>query len=321
MSSPIFIVGSGRSGTSLLRALLNAHRDIHLGQESGLFRWAGRWPDLDGAGFLEAWSRSPSGALFNPEPVQLAPGAPKREAIAAVLQARAARFGKTRWGDKTPLHALHLAEIQAAFPQARVVAVVRHPVATVSSLGRVCWSSGSALADAWMVRQAWEALQASPLPLYTLRLERLLADPEPALRALLSFLEAPWDPRVLEHHLHADFDADPRLPWLVGAEKPLRPYVPGPVALTPAQVALVEAVIPPQTMGYAAWQHPAGVSRVGTVLQELGRAVGFGLRAAAGRPSLDPARLDAEKGLRWLWSLNPRSPPPQGLVDQTLLRR
>ena len=38
MPKPLFIVGSGRSGTTLVRAMLNAHPQLHLSKESSF--WA-----------------------------------------------------------------------------------------------------------------------------------------------------------------------------------------------------------------------------------------------------------------------------------------
>ena len=38
-AAPIFIVGFSRSGTSLLRSMLNAHQNIYISQESGFYQW------------------------------------------------------------------------------------------------------------------------------------------------------------------------------------------------------------------------------------------------------------------------------------------
>ena len=40
------------------------------------------------------------------------------EAIAAVYEAYAARAGKARWGDKTPMYMQHLALLERLFPDA-----------------------------------------------------------------------------------------------------------------------------------------------------------------------------------------------------------
>jgi hypothetical protein len=312
---PIFIVGSGRSGTSLLRALLNAHPDVHLGQETALVRWMDRWPELSGAAFVDAWRQTAAGALFQPDPVQVPATATPADAVAAVLQARAARFGRTRWGDKTPLHALHLPQIWAAWPTARVVAMTRHPVPTVASLRRMPWSSGSLITDAVLVEQALRALPNDER-LLRVKLEDLLADPPTTLRAVLAHLDVPWSDQVLDHPAHAPFSADPRVPWLTGAERPLRVVITGPSDLSPQQVSLIQAICPPTRHGYAPWTRPAAAGWALEAARQLPRALGFAGKMVA-MPSTRPGQSDPRAQLRWLLSLNPDAAAPE-LADRVL---
>src|SRR5512143_1138477 len=42
--SPIFIIGTGRSGTTLLRQMMNAHPRIHITHEAGFYSYARHAP-------------------------------------------------------------------------------------------------------------------------------------------------------------------------------------------------------------------------------------------------------------------------------------
>ena len=313
MVAPIFIVGTGRSGTSLLRALLNAHPNIYLTQEAGFFLWL---PRLRRAKTAEAWLRgyqnTAAGALLGPLPVQARPDAPRSEAVdvvTALMQAKAARFGRRRFGDKTPMHITRLDAIFAAYPDAKVVHVVRHPVPTVVSMMEMPWASNSALLNALMVRVAADAAQPFCGRILELRLEELLEAPRAALGRVLDFVGEPWDEAVLHHSERAPFAEDPRLPWLVDAERPLRP--PGAVRAVPLGPRLtrrVEAICAPvmSRFGYAPWPAP-GPERPWSVSRDLAAALRFGARTLlSARPEQDdPDAVSPEDQLQWLFNLNP----------------
>ncbi|MEL6179649.1 MAG: sulfotransferase, partial [Myxococcota bacterium] len=56
---PIFIIGNGRSGTTLLRLMLSAHPNIHLTHEASFWLWERRAPaSLDGEALLRFYIKS-----------------------------------------------------------------------------------------------------------------------------------------------------------------------------------------------------------------------------------------------------------------------
>ena len=318
MVAPIFIVGTGRSGTSLLRALLNAHPNIYLTQEAGFFMWLPRLRRAKtAADWLRGYERTAAGALLGPLPVQARPGAPRAEAVevvTALMQAKAARFGRARYGDKTPMHITRLAAIFDAYPDARVVHVVRHPVPTVASMMEMPWASNSALLNALLVRAAVEAARPYAPRILELRLEDLLQSPREALGRVLAFVGEPWDDAVLRHSDRAPFEEDPRLPWLIDAERPLRPQgAPRAVSLGPRLTRRVEAICAPvmSRFGYSPWPAPGG-ERPWSVARDLAAALRFGARAVtAARPEQDdPDAVSPEAQLRWLFDLNPSTQVP-----------
>ncbi|MEY3209906.1 MAG: hypothetical protein RIT28_387 [Pseudomonadota bacterium] len=313
MVAPIFIVGTGRSGTSLLRALLNAHPNIYITQEAGFFMWL---PRLRRAKTAEAWlrgyQRTAAGALLGALPVQAPPGAPRSEAVevvTAMMQAKAARFGRGRFGDKTPMHIARLDAIFAAYPDAKVVHVVRHPVPTVVSMMEMPWASNSALLNALLVRGAVDAVRPYTERVLELRLESLLESPREVLGRVLAFVGEPWDEAVLHHSERAPFEEDPRLPWLIDAERPLRaPGAGRAVPLGPRLTRRVEAICAPlmSRFGYAPWPEP-GPERPWSVTHDLIAALQFGARTLRmTRPEQDdPDAVSPEAQLRWLFHLNP----------------
>jgi hypothetical protein len=191
---PIFIVGCQRSGTTLLRLILDAHPNISCGPET-LFlvdfaeRLTGErhWQHLAQFGFPRDYWQEKVAGLFD-----------------AVQSDYARRRGKARWADKTARYAVHLDQIDLLFPTCQVVHIIRDGRDVVAS-HRDRWGYLSALKAVrkwpWYVRAARRAgaRLAAQGRYHEVRYENLVTDPEPTLRELLGFLGEPWDDTVLEH--------------------------------------------------------------------------------------------------------------------------
>jgi hypothetical protein len=126
---PIIVGGCPRSGTSLVRRLLNAHSRIHCGPEVKFFRdFHGDYPDdpLRPQRFM-ATARS---ILPEDELLDVFGGA-----FVAVHERAAARAGKLRWADKIPENVLYLTEWQRLLGSRWVfLQVVRNPLDTLASI-------------------------------------------------------------------------------------------------------------------------------------------------------------------------------------------
>ncbi len=140
---PFFIIGSGRSGTTLLRAVLSNHPDVFIPPENmrlgymirtfGNYRTA-PW-SMVVAAVLEDFSRSSDSRNWEIDlgsVARLAESLPSEkrnmaELIDLVYQTYGATHapGKNRWGDKTPHNSFHLERIDRVFPTAQYLHVVR----------------------------------------------------------------------------------------------------------------------------------------------------------------------------------------------------
>jgi sulfotransferase family protein len=147
---PLFIGACPRSGTTLLRSVLNNHPDLAMPPETDFVIpvWCNRarWGDLrapsnrralaewifdtPGRGGLRIRGRIPREEAI--ERVVAAPPA-LGSVIAACFELFAERKGKRRWGDKRPRYSGYLAAIFQLFPDAQFVNVVRDPRAAVAS--------------------------------------------------------------------------------------------------------------------------------------------------------------------------------------------
>jgi hypothetical protein len=130
--TPFFIVGSARSGTTLLRLILNAHPDVAVPPESRFIveLFTGD-DDVDARAFLDrlgahhrfhTWEL-PIEAVR--EEIGDATRLPYAEAMGAAFRAYARDHGKSRWGDKTPRHVEHIPLLAGLWPAARFIHLIR----------------------------------------------------------------------------------------------------------------------------------------------------------------------------------------------------
>jgi hypothetical protein len=187
---PIFIVGSPRSGTTLLRLILDSHPRLSCGEETHFLRdlepIVGRhWRMVAPYGFDRSYWLGRIRDLY------------------AGFQADVlVRRGKSRWAEKDPTYTLMLPFIGELFPDALYVHLVRDGHDVVASY-RDRWGYAAA---ARVARGEWKryvtaarALASGPAAsrYHELRYEDLVSDPEAALRPLFAFLGEAWDPVVL----------------------------------------------------------------------------------------------------------------------------
>lgn len=193
---PIFIVGCQRSGTTLLRLMLDSHPHISCGPETRFLADLDKvtrqnWKRMSHFGFdKHYWHRSM--ARF----------------FETVHQDYAASKGKARWADKTPRYALLLDFIDQLFPHCQVVHVVRDGRDVVAShKHRFGYRSAVKAAEKWprYVRAARKSgSRLGQRRYHEVRYEDLVADPKATMGGLLEFLGEPWNDAVLHHedHLH-----------------------------------------------------------------------------------------------------------------------
>jgi hypothetical protein len=248
------VVGCPRSGTTLVRAILNAHPDVAIAPETHFVRRylipAPVAPDRLLADLVASTEFADTG---------LDPDAFRREAsllrdgpaaiLLGLMRAFAAARGATVIGEKTPNHLLHMRLLEESFAGARFVHVVRDPRAVVHSLRTVPWSTGSIERDAEMWRRYMIVARTRPPrrpgALHEVRFERLLHRPEATVRALARFVGVGYTPDMLAPEARRDGAGDPeREPWKAGVAGPLEParsdrWRSG---LAPREIRVVEAV-------------------------------------------------------------------------------
>ncbi len=189
--APIFVVGCQRSGTTLLRLILDSHPNISCGPETrflaDLAHVTGRsWKRLSQYGFPKQYWHAQIAGMFD-----------------ALKSEYARRAGKVRWADKTPLYALSLDFIDSLFPTCQVVHVIRDGRDVVAS-HRDRWGYAAAVKAVRKWPRYVYAARAggavmTPGRYHEVRYEDLVNESEKTLRELLAFLDEPWDPVVLEH--------------------------------------------------------------------------------------------------------------------------
>jgi hypothetical protein len=217
-----FVVGVGRSGTTLLRLMLDAHPQLAIPPEthfipqfiqaSGKLRFNSRiaarvisqdphrrWADF---GLEEADLRQSMAALsrFN-----------TADAIRSFYLLYAGRHDKARWGDKTPDYVRKMKKIQNTLPEARFIHVIRDGRdAGLSQNKRVVKRGkqpvpGRELARRWRKRIVKSRIDAESVDHYTeVRYEDLITETEAVLRRVCEFIELDFDPAMLTYHERAE---------------------------------------------------------------------------------------------------------------------
>ncbi len=204
-----FIVGSARSGTTLLRTMLNAHPQVAVPPESRFIVELYRGDEVTVDSFLAslgAHKRFKTWELPVESVAQELAGrssVPYAEAISAGYRAYASARGKQRWGDKTPRYIEHIPLLARLFPSARFVHLVRDGRDVALSYADVPFGPKSVTkaAQLWSARVSAGMSAGRSLPqgrYLELRYEELVDDPETQAKALCDFLRLVFAPEMLE---------------------------------------------------------------------------------------------------------------------------
>jgi len=210
---PIFIVGVHRSGTTLLRFMLNSNPRLYIPPESDFVpRFFGRDPqgplDQQRIAWLldvifrryrlvKEWQGEP------PDPAEFAAemAGPTPAAFLDTLYSRYAhQQGAERWGDKTPIYASYMDLIDSIFPAAQFVHIVRDGRDVALSMHEIHVDVYFAARN-WVrrIRQARASgARLGPDRYYEMRYEDLVTDPEGELRPLCHFLGETYLPEMAE---------------------------------------------------------------------------------------------------------------------------
>lgn len=227
MSAPFFIVGASRSGTTMLRLMLNAHSRLAVPDELKYFRHVDGLYDLTAwqtplstderralvRGYLAARGDVFPGTSADLETVALADSdrtlrGPYRTLLAHWARSR----GKGRWGEKTPHNIFYVDVLADMFPDAQFVHVVRDPRAVVQSMNASSYYSGETVFNAlnWRksirhgTRLCRDHLRSDQH--LTVQYEALVRRPEPTLRAVCAFLSESFEPQMLRFYETAERD-------------------------------------------------------------------------------------------------------------------
>lgn len=190
VTSPVFVIAPVRSGSTLLRMLLNSHSRIRAPHELHL-----RTVEVNlTAGFSEESMRE----------LELDKAELEHVLWDRILHLELERTGKDVIVDKTPGNVWAWERLKRTWPEARFLFLLRHPEGVVSSLASRrnntatrAQLEANALKYFAPLQQARETLDG-----HTLRYEDMTADPERVMRGVCDYLEVEFEPSMLQYGEH-----------------------------------------------------------------------------------------------------------------------
>lgn len=211
-TSAVFVVGCPRSGTTLLRLMLDRHPSIAIPDESHFIPrlWRQRRRYATPAELLAEVLRDPRFGRWDADAQAIRDAALARgprsfgEVIEAVFAAYAESRGKHRWGDKSPPYLAHMPLLARLFADSQFIHLIRDGREVARSLAAHDWYPSTLLAAAafWKreVAKARRAGRGLGTDRYLeVRYEELVARPRPVLEQLCAFLEEEYAEEMLEY--------------------------------------------------------------------------------------------------------------------------
>lgn len=214
-SPPFFVVGSGRSGSTLLRMMLASHSRIAIPPETWfLLPLVEQFPidkALNGEELSQVIAvmtthyRWPDMMITAEDLQERAAGlatARIRDVVRIVYDIHLQRSGKLRWGDKTPPYVRIIPQLATIFPGARFICLIRdgRDVAKSFQSLRVYGKSVRQNTIEWLEANRWERkwlASEHASSMLRVRYENLVVDPEATLRRICEFIGVPFEPQML----------------------------------------------------------------------------------------------------------------------------
>lgn len=190
---PLFVVGMLRSGTTLVEQILASHPEVH---------GAGELTEIASLAMRKLAAHGPYPACLDAlSAAHLDQMAEEHLATLRKLAPKASRVV-----DKMPTNYDHLGLIELLFPASRIIHCRRDPLDNCLSLFYLPDTSNTesleAVAGSYLryerIMRHWRPLLR--LPVFEMRYEELVADPERKVRELLEFCGLPWNDACLEFH-------------------------------------------------------------------------------------------------------------------------
>jgi Sulfotransferase family len=220
--APVIVLGFSRSGTTLLKQMLDRHPELAIPTESyflpQLWDRHGERPDREA--FLDdlpRLARLRDWGVTRADVAERLPAEPSfPQAVQAIYRAYADARGKRRFGDKTPSYMQELDLLERAFPDARYVHLIRDgrdAALSFLALTRRPSFNWARPRGVGSVAVQWRrevegarrfGRERVPGRYRELRYEDLVADPEARLREVGSALELEFDPAMLAYHEEPD---------------------------------------------------------------------------------------------------------------------
>lgn len=218
-AAPIFIVGTERSGSNLLRLMLNAHSRIAVPHPPHFMRYLAPLAEAYGDLSVEANRRRltrdalrilnthihPWPHRISAEQVVAEAGPTVFGVVAAIYEQYRKGEGKQRWGCKSTFTVDYVDDILAERPDARFIWLVREPRDVAASAKRSVFGH----CHPHLTARLWAAQQArasetldrwGPDVVHLLHYEGLVRHPEAAVERMCGFLGERVEPGMLAHH-------------------------------------------------------------------------------------------------------------------------
>jgi hypothetical protein len=206
MHQPIFVGGCERSGTTLLRVILDSHSNIHCGPEAKIVAMT-----------VPCWTHqrnSNSKVLreyyhFTDAKID----ALYRDIITTAISRDNAV--KKKWlAEKSPQNVFYYSQIRALFPESPIVNIVRDGRDVVASLLEMDWTNNQgkrlaftvdieAACRRWLAAveaNAFFAASNNAQPYVQICYEDLVTNPKAVISDLLNLLGEPWEDDLLSFH-------------------------------------------------------------------------------------------------------------------------
>ena len=211
-ADPVFVLCTGRSGSTLLRFLLDAHPDLACPPATKLPDALTRLTPLWSA--IEALSQPVNGGNGTAERTAAAMSG-VRHAMDLMIGSYLSRRGKKRYCDKNLGTALYADALMRVYPEAKFICLYRHPMDVIASGIEACpWglanygfepyvaaapaNSVQALARYWADHTAaiLAVEDGFPANCHRVRYEDLVADPDAIAAEIFEFLGLPPVPGI-----------------------------------------------------------------------------------------------------------------------------